>query len=172
MNDIIHDLVIWLREALAWIVLAIAGGTLFALKRGATTIQTWVGVLIKSTIVGFLASRVIINTQWDSGWQWVAVATIAFGADAIIYMVDVIWTRLANDPIGTVRTVINWIASKKIVISNGNGNSNGNGRGNSNGNGRGGGNSNSGSNDRSNSNSRSNSGSNDRSSDVVGKEDI
>lgn len=117
MSEFAHNVLKWIESSIAWIVIALSGGTLFALKRGSRNIQTWIGVLIKSGIVGFIASLVVRNTDWDSGWQFVAVAFFAFSADAILYLLDVLITKAVNDPVGLLRTLLGWIISKKLVIS-------------------------------------------------------
>lgn len=106
----------WLREAIAWIVLALAGGTLFALKRGTVGLRAWIASLLRSCIVGVLAAGIIASTDWGRGWQWVAIAFVAFGSDAILILADAAWKWAAANPTGIARTLYEWLVNRRIVV--------------------------------------------------------
>jgi hypothetical protein len=116
MTHFVQEVVEWLRGALGWIVISLAAGTLFALRRGATGLRSWVAVLAKSCIVGVLAGPVIQGTEWQPGWQAVAIAAIAFGADTVLYLADRFWSAAARDPAGTARAVLRWFAGRGVDL--------------------------------------------------------
>lgn len=116
MNDFLHEFSIHVRETLGYVALALAGGVLWALKRGTTGVRAWVAALLRACVVGVLASRVITATEWDQGWQWIAVAWVAFGADAILILADAFWTWAARNPSGVGRALYEWLVNRRVII--------------------------------------------------------
>jgi hypothetical protein len=114
MAHLLQEALDWLRSAIGWIVISLAAGTLFALRRGAHGLRGWLAVLVKSCLVGTLAGPVIEGTSWAPGWQAVAIAAIAFGADTVLYLLDRFWSDAARDPAGTARAAVRWFAGRAI----------------------------------------------------------
>lgn len=107
-----HALLLWLREAFGWIVVSLSAGTLFAMRRGKVGFSAWVATLVKSLGVGMLVVPALLDVDWPPGYKVLAVAAIAYGADAVLYMLDSFWESAAKNPAGFGRSAIRWLAGR------------------------------------------------------------
>jgi len=115
----LQEVVAWIREYLAWIVVSLAAGTLLAMKRGHSTLRAWVLVLFKSLLVGLFVMLAVRETDLAFGWQLLLAAFIVMGGDALLVVIDAFWTRVAADPLGFARAVVHFVFHRRIVIERG-----------------------------------------------------
>lgn len=108
----LHALLVWLRDAFVWIVTSLAAGTLFAMRRKIVGFGAWVAVLFKSVIVGLLAVPVVAGTDLPPEWKTTIVASIAFGSDTLLILLDKFWETVARDPAGVGRSILRWLVGR------------------------------------------------------------